>query len=122
MTLATLLLGATLEPAGLLMWLIVGLVAGFVATGPGVTAWTLVPLEVVVGAPWMPLFGAAVGAPVVPPETEPAVAAVAAAAAPVVAAGALVAAGAAVGAGLEAGLQALTSTAKATTAAARRDR
>jgi len=32
MTLATLLLGATLEPAGLLMWLIVGLVAGFLAS------------------------------------------------------------------------------------------
>ena len=32
MTLATLILGATLEPGGLLMWLIVGLVAGFLAS------------------------------------------------------------------------------------------
>ncbi|HLZ59988.1 MAG TPA: GlsB/YeaQ/YmgE family stress response membrane protein [Ktedonosporobacter sp.] len=32
MTLATLLLGATLDPGGLVMWLIVGLVAGFLAS------------------------------------------------------------------------------------------
>ncbi|HLZ60042.1 MAG TPA: GlsB/YeaQ/YmgE family stress response membrane protein [Ktedonosporobacter sp.] len=32
MTFATLLLGATLDPGGLLMWLIVGLVAGFLAS------------------------------------------------------------------------------------------
>ena len=32
MTLATLILGATLNPGGLLAWLIVGLVAGFLAS------------------------------------------------------------------------------------------
>jgi uncharacterized membrane protein YeaQ/YmgE (transglycosylase-associated protein family) len=32
MTTATLILGATLDPGGLLMWLIVGLVAGFLAS------------------------------------------------------------------------------------------
>ena len=32
MTLATLILGATLDPGGLLMWLIVGLIAGFLAS------------------------------------------------------------------------------------------
>lgn len=32
MTVATLLLGATLDPGGLVMWLIVGLVAGFLAS------------------------------------------------------------------------------------------
>jgi uncharacterized membrane protein YeaQ/YmgE (transglycosylase-associated protein family) len=32
MTAATLILGATLDPGGLLMWLIVGLVAGFLAS------------------------------------------------------------------------------------------
>ncbi len=32
MTVATLVLGATLNPGGLLMWLIVGLVAGFLAS------------------------------------------------------------------------------------------
>jgi uncharacterized membrane protein YeaQ/YmgE (transglycosylase-associated protein family) len=32
MTLATLILGATLNPGGLIMWLIVGLVAGFLAS------------------------------------------------------------------------------------------
>ncbi len=32
MTIATLILGATLDPGGLLMWLIVGLIAGFLAS------------------------------------------------------------------------------------------
>ncbi len=32
MTAATLILGATLDPGGLLMWLVVGLVAGFLAS------------------------------------------------------------------------------------------
>jgi uncharacterized membrane protein YeaQ/YmgE (transglycosylase-associated protein family) len=32
MTVATLILGATLDPGGLLMWLIVGLIAGFLAS------------------------------------------------------------------------------------------
>ena len=32
MTLVTLVLGATLDPGGLVMWLIVGLVAGFLAS------------------------------------------------------------------------------------------
>jgi uncharacterized membrane protein YeaQ/YmgE (transglycosylase-associated protein family) len=32
MTVATLILGATLDPGGLVMWLIVGLVAGFLAS------------------------------------------------------------------------------------------
>ena len=32
MTRATLILGATLDPGGLLMWLIVGLIAGFLAS------------------------------------------------------------------------------------------
>jgi uncharacterized membrane protein YeaQ/YmgE (transglycosylase-associated protein family) len=32
MTVATLILGATLDPGGLVMWLIVGLIAGFLAS------------------------------------------------------------------------------------------
>jgi uncharacterized membrane protein YeaQ/YmgE (transglycosylase-associated protein family) len=32
MTFATLVLGATLDPGGLLMWLLVGLIAGFLAS------------------------------------------------------------------------------------------
>jgi hypothetical protein len=93
-----------------------------------------VPAEVVVGAAWTPLFGAAVGAPAAAPEMAPWVAAVAAAAAPAVAAGvALVglawAAAAVVGPACEAvpelvleeGPQALTSTATRMAAAGRRD-
>src|SRR5919197_1313035 len=136
------MLGGVTAPPKISFILSVGLVAGLVATGPGVTgpaaaagvppvaglaaAVAAPPAEV--GAPCTAVPpGTCVGWPVVPPETAAAVPEVATAAAPLVAAGAPVAAGlgavvgAAVGAGVDAGAQALTSRASSTTAPGSRD-
>src|SRR5438105_1016886 len=88
--------GGVTAPPKMSFSLSVGLVAGLVATGPGValpagaplTAAAVAAPPALVGAAWTALFGAAVGAPVVPPDRLVAVPAVAAAAAPLVAAGA----------------------------------